>query len=144
MGQDKVNLCPYLSINGVLHVTNLATNLISIHQLTKDLHCNAIFSPHMCKFQVRDTGKMIGVAKEQHRLYVLQGESTCPQMRQLRIVCSSQSASDLSNIWLHHFRLGHPPFILLKSMFLALFKTVTTLLWLLQPFHNSEGIDREI
>ena len=65
-GQGKVNLSPKLSIKQALHVPNLATNLISIHQLTKELNCLAIFSPHMCKFQVMNTGKMIGVAEEQN------------------------------------------------------------------------------
>ena len=63
-GQGKVNLGPKLSIKQVLHIPNLSTNLISIHHLTKELNCHAIFSPHMYKFHAKDTGKMIGVAKE--------------------------------------------------------------------------------
>ena len=46
-GWGKVNLNPSLSINQVLHVPDLATNLVSIHQLTKELNCHAIFSPYM-------------------------------------------------------------------------------------------------
>jgi len=49
-GKGKVHLSPQLSINHVLHVPNLTTNLISIQQLTKDLNCHALFSLHMCKF----------------------------------------------------------------------------------------------
>jgi len=80
--QGKVNLSPSLSINQLLNVPNLATNLISIHPLTKELNCHAVFSPHMCKLQAKDTRKMIGVVEEQNGLYVLQGESDCLKRRQ--------------------------------------------------------------
>ena len=75
----------------------------------------------MCKFQAKDTGRTIGVAKEHHRLYILQGENTYPKERQLQ---AAYSASNQSTIWLEHLRLGHPPFSLLKGVFPALFKTL--------------------
>ena len=46
-GQGKVILSPILPIKQVLHVPNLSTNLISIHQLIKELNCRVIFSPSM-------------------------------------------------------------------------------------------------
>ena len=78
----------------------------------------------MCEFQAMDTRKMIGVAKEQNELYYLTKESHYPTAGQLRVARSSQSTSDLANIWLHHYRLGHPPFALLKTMFPTLFRTL--------------------
>ena len=46
-GKGKVTLNPNFSIKQVLHVPNLSTNLVSMHQLTKDLNCHTIFSPHL-------------------------------------------------------------------------------------------------
>ena len=43
-GQGQVTLSPKLSVQRVLHVPNLSTNLISVHQLTKDLNCRIILS----------------------------------------------------------------------------------------------------
>ena len=67
---------------------------------------------------------MIGVAKEHNGLYILEGKNNCSKRRQHRMIYSSQSTPDLSTIWLHHFRLGHPPFILLKQTFPTLFNTL--------------------
>lgn len=50
VGQGSVTLSPLLPIQQVLHVPNLSTNLIFVHQLTKDLNCCVIFSPHACEF----------------------------------------------------------------------------------------------
>lgn len=122
-GQGKVDLYPILSIKQVLHVLNLATNLISVHQLTKQLNCRSIFYPHTCEFQDMNAGKMIGVVEEHNGLYFIKRESG-PKGSQQKVACSSQSNSDLANIWLHHYRIGHPPFVLLKSIFPTLFRTL--------------------
>lgn len=43
-GWSRRNKCaPYLKIKNVLHVPKLSTNLISINQLARDLHCNVTF-----------------------------------------------------------------------------------------------------
>jgi len=42
----------------------------------------------MCKFQAKDTGRMIGVAKEHHGLYILQGENTYPKEGSLVMIHS--------------------------------------------------------
>ena len=49
-GKGSVLFNPWLPLNQVFHVPTLTRSLISIHKLTKDLNCFAIFSPHMCKF----------------------------------------------------------------------------------------------
>ena len=81
----------------------------------------------MCEFQDKKTGKMIGVAKVRNGLYILDGENNCSIRRQQQHVAyssSSQSTSNLSSIWLQHFRLGHPPFRLLKQLFPDLFNSL--------------------
>ena len=46
VGQGVVNVNPSLSLNNVLHVPKLSTNLVSIHDhLTKDMNYSVIFYP---------------------------------------------------------------------------------------------------
>ena len=65
------------------------------------------------------TGRRIGAAKEQNGLYYV--DHDVAKENQLNLVCSSQNKPNTDEIWLHHFRLGHPPFRLLKTMFPSLF-----------------------
>ena len=71
-GQGTFTLSPNITLQKVLHVPNLSTNLVSIHRFTNDLNCHANFSPNVCEFQALKTGKMIGAAREQHGLYFLE------------------------------------------------------------------------
>ena len=48
--QGNVIFNSSLPIQQVLHVPNLSNNLISVHQLNKNLNCHVIFSPHTCEF----------------------------------------------------------------------------------------------
>ena len=59
----------------MLHVPKLFTNLVYIKKLTQDLGSNAIFYLTHCVFHDQDLGKMIGLAKEQNRLYYLKTPS---------------------------------------------------------------------
>ena len=74
-GQGTVNLQPSLYLKNVLHVPKLSTNLISIHQITKDLNCKVTFFSTHCIFQDQITGRMIGLAKERNGLYYLEDMS---------------------------------------------------------------------
>ena len=67
-GQGRVTLSLVLPTKQVLHIPNLSTNLIYVHQLTKDLNCRVIFSPHTGEFQALEMEKMIGAAEEQNGL----------------------------------------------------------------------------
>ena len=49
-GQGDAKITTSLPLKNVLHVPKLSINLISFHQLTKDLNYRAIFSPHDCVF----------------------------------------------------------------------------------------------
>jgi len=119
-GQGHVTFNPNLFVKIVLHVPNLSTNLISVHQLTRDLNCRVIFSPHLCEFQDMAMGRMIGAVEEKHGPYVLKQELLQPVKFPTKSTCISQSSH--LDIWLHHYHLGHPPFYLLKAMFPVLFK----------------------
>jgi len=119
IGHGSVYLSPNITIKHVLHVPQLFANLLSIHQLTKDhLHCHAIFSTNVCEFQAIRIGRRIGVAREANGLYCLIRKTS---KNQLPVACSSQVTANHHQIRLHHYRLGHPPFTVLKSMFPTLF-----------------------
>lgn len=83
VGHGRVNLSPNLCIKQVFHVPHLSANLLSIRQLTKDLNCQAIFSPNLCEFWAMNTRKRIGVSREKDGLYCLTREVLCPSRDQL-------------------------------------------------------------
>ncbi|RDY04886.1 hypothetical protein CR513_11341, partial [Mucuna pruriens] len=60
IGSSNIQLQPSLSLYNVLHVPNLANNLISIHRLAQDLNCIDLASRRTILF-----------AKEQGGLYFL-------------------------------------------------------------------------
>ena len=105
----------------MLHVPNLAANLLSIHKIIKDLICSATFFFDHFIFQDLVMGRMIGQAKVKDGLYVLrmQSSNSNPFPRSFISVNSNKD-----NIWNHYRRLGHPSFKTLKKMFPALFKNL--------------------
>lgn len=78
----------------------------------------------MTAFQDLATTKIIGAAKALNGLYYLQRSSEPPVGDQPSLTYSSLLTSTQFDIWPQHFRLGHPPFPLLKTLFLNLFKGV--------------------
>ncbi|KAF7842202.1 uncharacterized protein G2W53_004500 [Senna tora] len=70
-GLGNVRLNDHITLKDVLHVPKLCTNLISVHKLTNDSQCSAIFHPTHCVFQEQGTKRMIGHAKEWNGLYYL-------------------------------------------------------------------------
>ena len=47
-GKGSIHLSENLVLHSVLHVPNLACNLVSINELTQDLNCIANYSNDMC------------------------------------------------------------------------------------------------
>ena len=45
VGQGEVHLNKSMVLKNMLHVPKFSTNLVSIHQLTKELNCHMIFYP---------------------------------------------------------------------------------------------------
>ena len=91
---------------------------------SQSLKCSVNFLPHGCVFQDLTTGKMIGAAKSLKRLYYLQRSRELPTGDHSSLTHSSMLTSTHSDVWLQHFRLVHPPFTLLKTMFPNIFKGV--------------------
>ena len=76
------------------------------------MNCRVIFSPTHSVFQDRFWGKMIGHVKEKNELYYLNTSSgNVGNGNQLPLSFLSKSfSSNKEQIWLYHFRLGHPSF----------------------------------
>ena len=100
-------------------------NLLSISAITKALHCGVFFFPHHCVFQDLDTGRRIGLGRENGRgIYELVAD--IPSTGLQALFALSASSSSLHDSFLWHCRLGHPSFVKLKE----------TLPWLnLSEFH---------
>ncbi|KAF2322304.1 hypothetical protein GH714_010849 [Hevea brasiliensis] len=71
-GHGNINLTLSISLQNVLHVPRLSTNLISIYQLTKNLNCCITFFDTHCIFQDKVSGKTIGSARQENGLYYLE------------------------------------------------------------------------
>ncbi|KAK3018953.1 hypothetical protein RJ639_003595 [Escallonia herrerae] len=62
-GKGSVWLSKHIILHSVLHVPNLASNLISTSKMTHDLNCNAKFSASLCEIQKLESGNTIGSAR---------------------------------------------------------------------------------
>jgi hypothetical protein len=60
-----------MTLVSILHVPNLAGNLLSIVRITIELNCRVIFYSYYCFFQNLVTGKMIGSGSMKDGLYYL-------------------------------------------------------------------------
>ena len=116
-GLGEVYITPSVVLKNVLHVPKLSANLISIQKLATDLKCCAIFFLSHCVLQDQVSGRKIGLAKERNGLYHLE----ISQKTTSNLPVSLLSSSNKDAIWLHHYRLGHPSFRVLKIMFPQLF-----------------------
>ena len=60
-----------VTLDRVLHVSNLFFNLLSMSQITKSLNCLVIFFPCHCVFRDLHTRTMIGGGAESKGVYLL-------------------------------------------------------------------------
>ena len=127
-GVGNVQISPLVTLKNVLHVPKLSTNLISVQKLTQDLSCNVIFHNNHCVFQDKDSGEMIGHAKEQDGLYYLETPYHLNKTKgRINLTLNSESTSpNKEKIWLYHRRLGHPSFKVIKDLFPSLFTSLRT------------------
>ena len=99
-GNGNIIPSPSLPLNKVLHVPNLSCNIFSISKITKDLKCRAIFESSHCVFQDLESSDGLYILDEGTDSHKGQ-EKTCLQI----VSCPSNK-----DIYLMHFRLGHPSF----------------------------------
>ena len=70
-GVGHFQLSLFLLLKNVIYIPKLASSLLSIHKLTRDMNCNALFYPSYCIFQDPISKKRVGVANEKGCLYYL-------------------------------------------------------------------------
>ncbi|KAL2336894.1 hypothetical protein Fmac_011340 [Flemingia macrophylla] len=119
-GQGNIQINPLITLKDVLHVPKLSTNLVSIQKLMKNLSCKVFFNDH-CVFQDKDSGRMIGHAREWNDLYYLEDPSLSSKNRISHSFISESLMTNREKIMLYHCRLGHPSFGVIKIMFPSLF-----------------------
>ncbi|KAK3015974.1 hypothetical protein RJ639_007262 [Escallonia herrerae] len=88
-GMGSIVISPSITLDYVLLVPSLSCNLLSISKLTKNLKCVANFFPTHCIFQVQDSRKMIGNAKECAGLYLLKDDNLVNETRTDQCISNS-------------------------------------------------------
>lgn len=119
MGKGSVIISPHITLESVLYVPELDCNLLSISKITRDLKCVAKFSHNLCEFQILESGKTIGNAKECAGLYLLKVEKSEELKTHSYAVATVPSSENDVMLW--HYRLGHPNFMYLEKIFPSLF-----------------------
>ena len=105
-----------LKMLNVLYVPQFAHNLLSIHKLAKDNHCDVMFYPNKCEIVDSVTKMVKGVGLVQQGLYYLvenrktsgelgKGKEKAPVCFTVGQSSQGQVESSLYNLW--HRRLGH-------------------------------------
>ena len=120
-GQGEVQISPSITLKNVLHIPKLSVSLISIKKLIKDLSCNAVFYDNVCILQNKYSGRTIGHAREWNGLYYLDNPNLPPDLENSNSFFSNSIKTNREKVFLHHCRLGHPSFRVIKSLFPSLF-----------------------
>ncbi|XP_058757455.1 uncharacterized protein LOC131630718 [Vicia villosa] len=106
----NIAISPTLTLHNVLHIPNFHVNLLLIAKLVHQNNCHVQFTNDSCKILQNHSLVMIGTAKLQRGLYVLDS-SPHPH------ACHSSaqnSTQNNANLW--HLRLGHISHIGLQNI----------------------------
>ena len=116
-GQGEVQISSSITLKNVLHIPKLFISLISIKKLIQDLSCNAIFYDNMCVLQDKYSGRTIGHARQWNDLYYLKHQNLPPDMHNINAFSFDSITTNREKVFLHHCRLGHPSFRVIKLLF---------------------------
>ena len=95
-------------------------NILSVSKLTSDHNCMAKFFASNCEFQDLSLGKMIRKVRECDDIYYLEDSIIVNGQGQVASTGLGSLSCD-NEIMLSHYRLGHPSFSHMKSLFPTLF-----------------------
>ena len=123
-GQGEVQISLSITLKNVLQILKLSVSLISIKKLTQDLSCNVIFYDNVCLLQNKYSGKTIGHAREWNDLYYLDHPNLLPDPENNTSFFSDSIKTNREKVFLHHCRLGHPSFRVIKRLFPSLFSNL--------------------
>ena len=102
-----------LRVNSCLLIPSLSHKLLSVSQLTKELHCTVVFNSDGCLVQDTLTGTILGRGTEQGGLYYV--DETVKKGHSLLV-----RGTPKQQLWTWHRRLGHPSLGYLKRLFPSL------------------------
>ena len=137
LGSGQSRATSSLPLQHVLYIPGFPANLLSISAITKALHCGVFFFPHHCVFQDLDTGRRIGLGRENGRgIYELVADSPSTGLQALFALSASSSSLHDSFLW--HCRLD----ILVLSNLKKLFLGYTYLSFIVSLVNSGNTIDR--
>lgn len=109
--EGSAKLSDSLSLDKILVVPSLSSNLLSVIQIVDELNCYVSFWPKECYFQDIETNRMLGSGTRRGRLYYLKEEE---EQAQAHAIVQDHEKKGLP--WLWHHRLGHLSFGYLKKL----------------------------
>ncbi|PRQ21141.1 putative RNA-directed DNA polymerase [Rosa chinensis] len=121
LGSGSVRITPTLELHNVLYVPDLSHHLISVPQLNTESKCSVTFYPMYVIFQDLLTREKVGQGYLRGRLFHLDQTYAGEKPGAQSLVALTSNSDKISEIWLWHRRLGHPPFSLMKTTMPTLF-----------------------
>jgi hypothetical protein len=118
-GAGTVILTDTLQLPNTLLVPSLSHKLLSVSQMTSDLNCLVLMYPTFCLIQDILTKEIIGRGTKRGGLYYVEDFSMGRAYHMQHSVGIKEK-----EIWLWHYRLGHPSFTYMKHLFPDLFSQV--------------------
>lgn len=100
-GAGTIKLSSELCLPNCLYIPSLSHKLVSVSQVTRELHCDLLMQSGLCILQDTRTGKIVGRGTEHRGLYYVDG------MAQQGAAMLTQGLTE-EQTWLWHRRLGHP------------------------------------
>ncbi|KAL0543619.1 hypothetical protein IC582_018719 [Cucumis melo] len=118
----KGQIVPFdgFALRNVLHVPKLFYNLLSISNITRELHCKAIFLLESVYFQGMSSRMTIGTTRHSMGLYILDDDTSCSSFSRASLLSSYFNTSE-QDCMLWYFRLGHSNFTYMQYLFPHLF-----------------------
>ena len=107
---QELEPCYYLIL-----VPSLSNKLMSVSQVTEELHCTILMYPTFCLLQDIPNKNIIGRGTKRVGLYYLDDFSPGVANHMHHQISGKER-----QIWLWHRRLGHPSFGYLRHLFLFL------------------------
>jgi len=112
-------------LTNVVVLPDFHYDLLSVSQLTRQLHCSISFFPEFCVFQDLSTGKVKGIGKETGGLYFLLNKGVGDRSLLNKAMAAKvevveaqlmhfKTSKDETLLW--HRRLGQPSFSTLRKL----------------------------
>ncbi|GAA0166846.1 hypothetical protein LIER_21911 [Lithospermum erythrorhizon] len=122
-----IELTSDMALHDFLYISSFKHNLLSVSKLSRSANIIFKFYPKFCLLQDFKTLKVLGVAKEEKGLYILNADSfsihVVRQFMQFTDFFENKEpmvhpvnkvVEDKDNVW--HHRLGHAPYYVIKDI----------------------------